>query len=126
LDNGAVLMLYTIRTTDGSPPKAKGTLAWPDGTQTALTGADFTLTPAGEWTSPRTGIVYPSGWQVTLPREDAALQLTPLIPDQEMDVSFIYWEGAIDVGGTWGGAPVGGQGYVELTGYGEQRSSYQR
>ena len=28
--------------------------------------------------------------------------------------------------GTWGGAPVSGAGYVELTGYGEQSGAYQR
>jgi predicted secreted hydrolase len=126
LDNGAVLMLYTIRTTDGSDPKAKGTLAWPDGSQQALTGADFTLAPTEEWTSARTGITYPSGWQITLPGQNATLTLTPLIPDQEMDVSFVYWEGAIDVAGTWDSEAVTGRGYVELTGYGEQGGGYQR
>ncbi|MCA9480321.1 MAG: hypothetical protein KC545_08175, partial [Nitrospira sp.] len=28
-----------------------------------------------------------------------------------------YWEGAVDVTGTWQGRPVDGRGYVELTGY---------
>ena len=28
-----------------------------------------------------------------------------------------YWEGAVDVEGTWQGKPTGGHGYVELTGY---------
>ena len=34
-----------------------------------------------------------------------------------MQVSFIYWEGAVRLEGTSGGAAVGGNGYVELTGY---------
>jgi predicted secreted hydrolase len=126
LDNGAVLMLYNIRMTDGAVAKAKGTLAWPDGTQQALTADDFTLEVTGEWTSDRTGITYPSGWQVTLPAHNATLDLQPLIPDQEMDVSFVYWEGAIDSSGMWEGKPVTGQGYVELTGYGQQSAGYQR
>ncbi len=126
LDNGAVLMLYTIRTTDGSRPEVKGSLAWPDGSQQSVRGEDFTLTATGQWTSARTGITYPSGWQVTLPAQDATLTLKPLIPDQEMDVSFTYWEGAVDVSGTWGGESVSGQGYVELTGYGDQNGGYQR
>jgi predicted secreted hydrolase len=126
LDNGAVLMLYSIRTADGASAKMKGTLAWPDGSQQSLASEDFTLEPVGEWTSPRTNITYPSGWQIALGGENARLTLTPLIPDQEMDVSFVYWEGAIDVEGEWGGEPVRGRGYVELTGYGEGSGGYQR
>jgi predicted secreted hydrolase len=126
LDNGAVLMLYVIRTTDGSQPAVEGSLAWPDGGQETLTGDDFTLSATGQWTSQRTGITYPSGWQVTLPAQNATLNLDPLIPDQEMDVSFVYWEGAIDVNGSWGSEPVSGRGYVELTGYGDQDGGYQR
>ena len=126
LDNGAALMLYIIRTTDSSRPDVKGSLAWPDGTQQPVTGEDFTVTATGQWTSPRTGITYPSGWQVDLPAQDATLNVKPLLPDQEMDVSFVYWEGAVDVTGTWGSSPVRGQGYVELTGYSEQGNEYQR
>ena len=126
LDNGAALMLYLIRTEEGGFAKAEGALAWPDGSQSPITHDDFTLEVTSEWTSPRTGIRYPAGWRVTLPAEDATLEITPLIPDQEMEVSFVYWEGAVNVAGTWGGAPVGGAGYVELTGYGEQSGAYQR
>jgi predicted secreted hydrolase len=126
LDNGAALMLYIIRTTDGSRPDVKGSLAWPDGTQQPVTGEDFTVTATGQWTSPRTGVTYPSGWQVTLPAQNVTLNVMPLIPDQEMDVSFVYWEGAVDVIGTWGSNQVAGRGYVELTGYGEQGNEYQR
>lgn len=126
LDNGAALMTYLIRTADGGFAKAKGALAWPDGSQSPITQDDFTIEVTGEWVSPRTGFRYPSGWRMTLPQEDAVLEVTPLIPDQEMDVSFIYWEGAVHVSGTWGGAAVSGQGYIELTGYGGQTGAYQR
>ena len=36
-----------------------------------------------------------------------------------MAVSLPYWEGAVKVAGTAGGAAVTGDGYVELTGYGQ-------
>ncbi|MDL1898276.1 lipocalin family protein, partial [Anaerolineae bacterium CFX7] len=45
----------------------------------------------------------------------------PLIADQEMRVSFTYWEGAVNVAGTSNGKNVRGQGYVEMTGYGDAR-----
>lgn len=126
-DNGAILMLYEIRLTDGGVnPNIKGTLIWPEGVQQMVSENDFDLTPTGSWTSPRTGITYPSGWQLTLPALEIDLTITPLLADQEMDVSFVYWEGAIDVTGLMRGEAVTGRGYAELTGYGAQSSEYQR
>jgi predicted secreted hydrolase len=126
LDNGAALMLYIIRTAGGEPARAKGTLAWPDGSQATLSGDDFVLEASSEWTSPRTDFRYPSGWRVRLPEHEATLEITPLIADQEMEVSFVYWEGATEVAGAWGGEVVTGRGYVELTGYGRRSAAYQR
>jgi len=38
--------------------------------------------------------------------------------DQELNFSTVtYWEGAVRFEGTCNGAPVQGNGYVELTGY---------
>lgn len=126
-DNGAFLMLYEIRLIDGGVnPNIKGTLIWPDGTQQMVTENDFVLTPTASWTSPRTGYTYPSSWTLTLPELGIDLRIDPLIEDQEMNVSFVYWEGAIDVVGTMQGEPVTGRGYAELTGYGEQSGAYQR
>ena len=39
------------------------------------------------------------------------------MPNQELNVSVRYFEGAITVEGTSKGEPVTGVGYVELTGY---------
>jgi len=126
-DNGAILMVYEIRLADGSVnPQIKGTLIWPDGAQQIVSENDFELTPTGTWTSPRTGVTYPSGWQLRFPALEIELAITPLVADQEMDVSFVYWEGAIDVTGVMRGEAVTGRGYVELTGYGEQSTQYQR
>lgn len=126
-DNGAVLMLYEIRTSDGAaPPAIEASLVWPDGRHQTVTQDEFTLEPMGEWRSPTTGIAYPSGWRIRIPVAGADLTVTPLIPDQEMNVSFVYWEGAVAATGTLDGAPVTARGYVELTGYGETNQAYQR
>lgn len=126
-DNGAILMLYEIRLANGGVnPNIKGTLIGPDGVQQLVSEDDFELTPTGVWTSPRTGITYPSGWQLTLPELDIALTIAPLLADQEMNVSFVYWEGAIAAAGVMRGDEVTGRGYAELTGYGEQSTAYQR
>ncbi|MCB0047060.1 MAG: carotenoid 1,2-hydratase [Caldilineaceae bacterium] len=128
LDDGTNLMLGELH--DGMGENRfvmEGTLALPNGEQRGLGADDFTLQAMGEWTSPRTDITYPSAWTLTLPGQEMELIITPLIPDQEMDISFVYYEGAITVEGVRKGAPVSGQGYVELTGYGDrQLAEYQR
>ncbi len=52
-----------------------------------------------------------------MPAANLDLIVEPLIADQELNVSFIYWEGAVRVTGTQAGSPVTGRGYIELTGY---------
>ena len=74
-----------------------------------------------DWTSPHSGARYPSGWQLTLQDPPLDLTLTPVLADQELDTGrttgAIYWEGEVTVSGARAGQPVGGDGYVELTGY---------
>ena len=126
LDNGAVLMFAQVRNQDGSAAADfEGTLVGANGRQTTIRADELLLTPRGEWSSPRTGFTYPSGWLVELPAHDVTLTVTPLVADQEMMVSFIYWEGAVAVTGSLAGQAVEGVGYVELTGYGGA-SGYQR
>ena len=127
LDSGAVLMLAQVRTNDGGViPQFTGTYVAADGAQEAITADDLKLTPLAQWRSPRTGTSYPSGWQVAIPRLQLALTVEPLIQDQEMEVSFVYWEGAATVEGTIADQPMQGVGYVELTGYGQGAGQYQR
>jgi predicted secreted hydrolase len=45
------------------------------------------------------------------------LEIKPYLADQEMQVSYTYWEGAVEVDGTVKGDAISGRGYVELTGY---------
>ncbi len=118
LSDGSEVMYYQLRLKDGTPDQTSaGVWVAPDGSSQKLTRTDVSLTPTDQWTSPHTGATYPSGW--TLETEDGQLQLTvqPVQPDQELQVSVHYWEGAVDVSGTAGGQAVQGQGYVELTGY---------
>ena len=120
LENDVVLMFAEIRTESGSSQAIfEGTLSFPAGRQLAIMPDDFELTVTGQWTSPDSGIVYPSGWRVTFPQHEIELTIEPLIDDQEMDVAFAYYEGATVVRGTMKGEPLAGRGYVELTGYGE-------
>ena len=49
------------------------------------------------------------------------IKLDPTVADQELDTrattGVIYWEGSQDVRATRGDATLGGEAYVELTGY---------
>jgi predicted secreted hydrolase len=120
LADGTDLMLYQLRHADGRPdPAGSGSLVAPDGTSRTLPFGAFSLGVLDHWQSPRSGARYPAGWRVRVPSEDLDLTVTPLLADQELDVSFRYWEGAVAVEGTRQGTPVDGQGYVELTGYAE-------
>lgn len=117
LDDGTDLMLYRMRRGDGSAdPASAGSLAGPSGTR-PLGVADFQLTPRGEWRD-RHGTAWPVRWRVEIPSAGLELAVEPWLEDQRMDLSFPYWEGAIRVRGTRAGRPVGGNGYLELTGYG--------
>jgi predicted secreted hydrolase len=118
LSDGWDLMLYRLRRKDGTADAASsGTLIDPQGRSHALNLSDFQILSSGEWRSPRSGARYPARWRLRIPREDLDLEVRPLLADQELDVSFRYWEGAVGIAGTHRGQPVGGNGYVELTGY---------
>ena len=101
-----------------------GTLVLADGRTQHLSATDIQLTPLDTWTSPTSKATYPSRWQVSIPSLGLALNLTPLLADQELrttrSTQVTYWEGAVAVEGTERGQPIKGQGYVELTGYAER------
>jgi predicted secreted hydrolase len=127
LDDATELMVYVTRGPDGAEGLRLGTFVAADGTVRELDGAAFTATPTGSWTSPHTGAVYPSGWTVTVPSLELALQLDPTLLDQELETAattgMAYWEGQVEVRGTRGEAPLSGLGYVELTGYASTHAS---
>jgi len=134
LDDNTAMMIYNLRDAKGNIlqtfgeyiPGCAGACDAKKPTLTReLDAKQFTITATGKWTSPTTKITYPSGWhiQVKAAGDVPALDLTyvPIIPDAELDTrattGVIYWEGDARITGTKGGAPITGNGYVELTGY---------
>jgi predicted secreted hydrolase len=118
-NDGRELMLYQLRNRDGSrDPISSGTLVDTKGQTTALQASDFKIETRGNWQSPKTQVKYPSGWHVSLPQYDLELDLVPQQKDQELRLSFAYWEGAVSVKGlSKNNKAITGLGYVELTGY---------
>ncbi|MGA9532269.1 MAG: lipocalin-like domain-containing protein [Anaerolineales bacterium] len=120
LSDGRELMYFRIRDQDGSiEPVSSGTLVSADGTTTKIQREQVSIEVLAEWTSARSGASYPSRWRLRLPSADLDLTIDPWLSDQEMDVSFTYWEGAVRITGTAAGQSVTGNGFVELTGYAE-------
>jgi predicted secreted hydrolase len=120
LDDERDLMYYRLRRRDGTAdPWSGGSLVDAAGGVRPLARDDVRVEPRGAWTSPRSGVRYPSGWRMTVPSADLVLDIAPRLADQELDVGTRYWEGAVAARGTAGGRAVAGHGYVELVGYGE-------
>ncbi|MBI2361155.1 MAG: carotenoid 1,2-hydratase [Deltaproteobacteria bacterium] len=122
LGNRTELMLYVIRRKDGSPDShSSGTLVYPDGRSRHLKLDEFRIDAAGKWASPKSGAAYPMGWKISVPAEGIAVEVSPSFPGQELDTRkstrVTYWEGAVEVRGTYRGRSITGQGYVEMTGY---------
>jgi predicted secreted hydrolase len=119
LANGADLMLFDLRRTDGATdPYSSGTYIAPDGRATHLQRADFTLQPLEYWTSPKTGAKYPVKWRISVPSKGVVLECAAAVRGQELvsedDCSPTYWEGAVTYSGSSAGV-----GYLEMTGYGK-------
>jgi predicted secreted hydrolase/threonine/homoserine/homoserine lactone efflux protein len=118
MDDGSELMVFQLRREDGTTNSfSSGTTVDPDGNTTRLGHQDFTVTANDAWRSPHSGATYPAQWTITVPSEDLVLEVTPHLADQELNVSYTYWEGAVRVSGDRAGSAVSGSGYVEMTGY---------
>jgi predicted secreted hydrolase len=116
LENGADLMLFDLRHTDGSiDPYSSGTFIGKNGRTVHLKRPDFELQPLEYWTSPKTGAKYPVRWRISVPSMAVALECQATLRGQEIvsaDAGQTYWEGAVTYSGS---SP--GVGYLEMTGY---------
>ena len=74
---------------------------------------------AAIWTSPATGAVYTSGWELAVPGEGLRVEAVPEVRGAENRSSLVpglsYWEGPVRLTGPEG--RQAGEGFVELTGY---------
>jgi predicted secreted hydrolase len=121
LDDGTDLTLSLVRDRSGANALVYGTLVREDGSVEHLAREAFTVEVTGRWTSPVTGSEYPAGWRIEVPGQALVVDLTPTVAGQELDTrpttGVIYWEGSQQVRATRAGRALGGEAYVELTGY---------
>ena len=121
LEDGTDLTVSLVRDADGSYPLIYGTLVEPAGEVRHLERETFTVEVTDRWMSEATGADYPAGWRIAIPGDDLVIDLRPTVAAQELDTrattGVVYWEGSQVVRASRGGQPLGGDAYVELTGY---------
>ena len=123
LDDGTELMFYLLRRKDSNDDGAidlhsAGSFVDAASRVTRLAHDDVRIDVTDSWQSPLGGS-YPARWVLHVPALALELAIEPVLANQELDTIVRYWEGAVDVSGTRDGRPIGGRGYVELTGYAE-------
>jgi len=119
LNNDTEMMLYFVRDTSSTY------ISYIDAHDQdhLIPQRSLRLSVLNHWTSPVTGITYPSGWRLEVndPQLRTTLTIIPQLKDQELvatsSTGNTYWEGAVNINGQQGGKGVSGNGYVELTGY---------
>jgi predicted secreted hydrolase len=123
LNNRSEMMLYFIRDASGKTISTYIGYIDPSGKDFLLPASALQASVLGRWTSPTTGITYPSGWKLVIndPHLRTTLTIMPQLKDQELVVTGstgnTYWEGAVTIEARGAAGNVAGQGYVELTGY---------
>lgn len=122
LDNETEIMLYVFRLPGGrAEVTSAGSVVGSDGRVIRLRHDQFRITPLSRWRSPRSGATYPMRWHIEILPLKVSLTIQPLMNAQELltgrSTGITYWEGAAVASGTFGGTPVRGNAYVEMTGY---------
>jgi predicted secreted hydrolase len=121
LDGGGAAIVQRMRNEAGQQHWAGATLRESGrAAATVYSPQDIAWTPLRRWRSPRTGVVYPVEWKISL--AGRTIVLRPLMDDQENDArastGTLYWEGAVRAFDERD-RPIG-RGYLELTGYAER------
>lgn len=112
LQSGDDLMLYRVRTLDGQAIQTFGTVVDKSGAIRAL--QNLKMQPGRTWKS-ESGREYTLTWK--LEADGLALDVAAVRDQQEMlggSTRIVYWEGPIEVSGTWQGAATQGNGMMEL------------
>jgi predicted secreted hydrolase len=121
LADGTDVTLSLVRDASGDHTLVYGTLVRADGRVEHLPADAFDVRVTGRWRSPVTDADYPAAWHITIPGESLVIDLAPTVAAQELDTrattGVIYWEGSQRVTAMRAGVPLGGEAYVELTGY---------
>ncbi|MGH8596276.1 MAG: lipocalin-like domain-containing protein, partial [Gammaproteobacteria bacterium] len=117
LDNQCEFSFYRLRRSDrAADPHSAGVWIGMRGDVVALRAADVALSVIETWRSPKS-VSYPIRWRIAIAKLGVRMTVSPRLEAQEWTGRVWYWEGAVEVRGTQGEAPLHGLGYAEFTGY---------
>lgn len=112
LDDGTDIMLYQIYSKDKQPLLMSGTYT-KNGITTLLTKDDIISKAVDYWKSPLSGLKYPLGWTIEIPKKKIMVSVAPIHRANEFDgrktTYNLYWEGAVQVSGSHKG-----KGFLEV------------
>ena len=116
-DGTALACVHLRRRSGGGTPIPTCAAIAPGGAVRVLRRRDLSLEPAGTpWTA-ADGTEYPLRWRLSAPALDLAIDIRPLLPDQQQAQIVPLWSGIVLVEGRRGTVPVSGSGRMDLTGY---------
>ena len=121
MTDGLDVTAFQLRRSDGRADYQAATLSAPPDPTRHLMREEWSMTPGATWTSPATGATYPVEWTLALPGRIGRIVVRAAFPSQEnvslRVANLHYWEGLVRAF-----RPDGqqvGEGYLEMTGYGE-------
>lgn len=118
LDNGVDIMISNIYDRDNNLPQTAGyggiIINDANGKGQTLLNREFVRTRY--WRDPVSGHYMSMGWSLFLPEQNGELHLSPELTNQmvHFPLGGSFWEGSIQVSGTWEGQKVTGQAFGEL------------
>ncbi|MGR9114454.1 MAG: lipocalin family protein [Gammaproteobacteria bacterium] len=122
LNDNIDAMVYQLRNKSNKPVLNMISFSQ-NGNTELLQADDFIITPGEKWTSDRTGVAYPIAWTIRIPKKNMDITARSKIKNCEFDARLttynVYWEGAVSIQGTHTG-----QGFMELSGYEADKSSF--
>ena len=113
LSNGEVVAVWSAT---GKRERSWADILHTDGSHTIADVEPISENLFGIWKSERSGIKWPSGWNVKIPSANANLKVTVDFQGQETFVGFHRIESVTHVEGTYNGQEVIGQGCGEIVG----------
>lgn len=113
-DDGAALMLFQFRDKKNNVVPGNWSYRAADGS--VVYGHDYELEAVDRYQDTDTKASYPLDWRIRIKDLNASFSVLPLFNDQVAKPSRL-WEGLCSFNGSVGGRNVGGDAFVELTGY---------
>lgn len=113
LSNGEVVAVWSAT---GKQERSWADILHPDGSHTIADVEPISKNMFGIWKSSKSGVKWPSGWNVVIPSVNAKLKVTIDFQGQETFENFHRIESVTHIEGTYDGQAVTGRGCGEIVG----------